>query len=597
MILRQHSSPGLKIKTMKSTITLIFGLVLLGGLDVRAQHLWWDLAGQGDGTCLYGEITVLATQPTTYYCGANWHPGEPAGGYCGIQHNGRQERRTIFSIWDTSPTLHPKVTEAHSRVEFGRFGGEGEGGHTHMIWDWKTNVTFQFFVCKQPGADAATTDTRYYIFDPAAKSWHHLATIRSPDGGRHSVETLGGGVNSFLENFSGQSPSAARLAIYRLWLGPDVDGLKSLTRAVGDGAWGQLHDNYFLAAGGTNELAEVFANLPSHYGKPVYGGGGIPLDPLTEKKLPPGLIAQLKHLPRAAGTEKATTEDSCAQPSPQEMAEAAGVTLPHQPWHVANIWWNLKNPVEHFNSLEMDVTVDRDIPPTYNLYVSPCGIAQINGLQFYGGLQSNINGWRNATDHERVFPGRGAIFSRWSADKKTPVGLENVRAAGGDCLVESAGYEGEFASVRRPFAWSKGTYTYSIRKGATEIADGKTNTWFTCRVQSADGAVREIGSLRFEGDDFKFWARHSAFVEVYSTAKIPHASLPKVNVTFGWPRVNGEKVPVEKVSAYYPSKTGPAAPDCCWIKADGENVRVEIGPIFVRDETQRRHEVKLSASK
>jgi hypothetical protein len=285
---------------------------------------------------------------------------------------------------------------------------------------------------------------------------------------------------------------------------------------------------------------------------------------------------------------------SCVQPSPEEMAKAVGVTLPPQPWHVANVWWDFEKPVAHFTSLEMDVTIDRDIPATYNLYVSPCGVANINGLQFYGGLQSNINGWQNATNHERIFPGHGGIFSRWSSDKKTPVDLANVRVAGDDCLIESAGYEGAFASVRRPFAWTKGTYTYQILKGATEVTDGKTNTWFTCKIKSADGAVREIGSLRFEGADFTFWARHSAFVEVYSTEKIPRAAIPKVNITFGWPRLNGEKVPLKKASAYYPSQTGPASPDCAWIKADGENVRVEVGAIFMRDEKLRRHDLKLS---
>jgi hypothetical protein len=301
----------------------------------------------------------------------------------------------------------------------------------------------------------------------------------------------------------------------------------------------------------------------------------------------------------ASETTPATpaTGESCDQPSPEEMAMAVGATLPHQPWHVANIWWDFQQPTEHFASLEMDVTIDRDIPSTYNLYVSPCGIAKINGQDFYGGLQSNINGWQNATNHERVHPGRGAIFSRWSADKKTPVGLENVRIAGLDCLIESAGYEGAFASVRRPFAWTKGTYTYRIAKGATEIADGKTNTWFTCTVKSGDGSVHEIGSLRFEGEDFTFWARHSAFVEVYSTAKIPHSNIPKVNITFGWPRLNGQRAPLKRASAYYPHKSGePAAPDCAWIKAEGEKVRVELGPIFVRDESQRRHDLELRAA-
>jgi hypothetical protein len=30
--------------------------------------------------------------------------------------------------------------------------------------------------------------------------------------------------------------------------------------------------------------------------------------------------------------------------------------------------------------------------------------------------------------------------------------------------------------------------------------------------------------------------------------------------------------------------------------ADGEKVRVEIGPIFVRDEALRRHEIKLAGA-
>jgi hypothetical protein len=285
--------------------------------------------------------------------------------------------------------------------------------------------------------------------------------------------------------------------------------------------------------------------------------------------------------------------DPCAQPSPEEMAKIAGVELPHSPWHVANIWWDFEREIPHFESLEVDVTIDRDVPDTYNLYVSPCGVAKINGLQFYGGLQSNINGWANRTNQTRMHPGKGAIFSRWSSDKTTPIGLEHVREAGPDCLVESAGYEGEFASVRRPFAWTKGTYTYQIVKGATEVTEGKTNTWFTCRVKDSAGQVREVGSLRFEGSDFTFWNRHSAFVEVYSTAKIPKSGIPKVNVTFGWPRLNGEPAPVKRAHAYYPSKTGPASPDCAWIKPDGDSVRVEVGPIFKRDEAQRRHDLPV----
>jgi hypothetical protein len=290
-------------------------------------------------------------------------------------------------------------------------------------------------------------------------------------------------------------------------------------------------------------------------------------------------------------------EDLCKQPSPEEMAKAAGVTLPSLPWHVANIWWDFEKPVEHFTSLEVDVTIDRDVSSDYNLYISPCGIAKINGLQFYGGIQTNINGWATKESRERVHRGKGGIFSRWSSDKTTPIGLDHARTAAPDCLVESAGYEGEFASVRRPFAWTKGTYTYRIAKADAEKVNDVNCTWFKCSIKDAQGTEHDIGELRFEGTDFTFWEKHSAFVEVYSTAKIPKSGIPKVNVTFGWPRLNGTKVPLKKTSAYYPDKGGPDSPDCAWVKADGENCVVEVGPIFKRDEAKRRHDLALTVIK
>jgi Domain of unknown function (DUF3472) len=268
-------------------------------LNLVGQHLWWNLEGQRDATCLYGEITMLATSPGIYYCGANWHPGEPAGGYCGIQHNGVRERRTIFSIWDTTAQLHPTVTEADANTIFNRFGGEGEGGHMHMIWPWKTNETFQFFVHKQSGSQPDTTDTRYYVYDRAKQSWIHSATIQNPNGGKSSVSTISDGLNSFLENFLGRDKAVVKLATYRVWLGKSVDQLQCLTRAKGDGVWGQLHDEYFLAKGDKAELDHVLATLPKEYGTPVYGGGGKSLDPIASLPVPASVLAALQNLPHA----------------------------------------------------------------------------------------------------------------------------------------------------------------------------------------------------------------------------------------------------------------------------------------------------------
>lgn len=269
--------------------------------------------------------------------------------------------------------------------------------------------------------------------------------------------------------------------------------------------------------------------------------------------------------------------------SPADQAARLGIQLPKLPWHVADFWWNFDKPVEHFESLDMDVTLDRDLPPDVNLYVSPLGVAQINGLQFYGGLQTNINGWATKESRERVFSGQGAIFSRWSNDKKTPIGLGHVRKTA-DGLCESAGYEGEFCSVRRPLNLGKGTYTYSIVKGDSETIEGVAQTWFHCLVRSHSTQVTTVvGSLRFEGTDFTYWAKHAAFLEIYSTQKVPRSHIPRVVVTFGYPRINGVKLPSKRTEVNYNATGRAMAPACAQARADGENIVVELGPIFQRD--------------
>ncbi len=290
---------------MRTAIVVLIA-VLIGSARVpaaHAQHLWWNTEKQHEATCLYGEITVLATHPGIYYCGANWHPGEPAGGYCGIQHNSPKRRSTVFSIWDTTAELRPKITEADAKAHLSRFGGAGTGAHTDMDWNWQVGETFQFFVRKQPASTADTTDTRYYIFDRGPQKWRHVATISNPIGGKKSVATIGGGLNSFLENFTGQDRKAAKLATYRLWLGPSIEKLQCLTQAEGDGTWGRLHDAYFLAEGDQAELDKVFGELKKVYGVPAYGGRGEKLAPISDKRLPEKLAQELKSLPRATKAE------------------------------------------------------------------------------------------------------------------------------------------------------------------------------------------------------------------------------------------------------------------------------------------------------
>lgn len=267
--------------------------------------------------------------------------------------------------------------------------------------------------------------------------------------------------------------------------------------------------------------------------------------------------------------------------------------LPRQPWHLADVWWTFEAATPHFESLDLDVTIDRDVPESVNLYIAPCGLGELGGIKFYGGLQSNANGWKSKTEKERVHIGHGGIFSRWGNKN---LSVEQARGAE-DSRYEAAGYEGDFVSVRRPFAWTKGAYTWSLRAADTETRDGTNYTWMSCFITThATGATRFIGSLRFEGRDLTFWNKHAAFVEVYSTAKIPKSEIPEVKVTFGYPRVNGEPPKFKSARVVHP---GPGqqsgSPDCATAVAEGSDVVVTAGKIFEREAKDRQHALTVKA--
>jgi hypothetical protein len=277
---------------------LIAMLTLLTCLPAaQAQHLWWKTSDKA-ATMAYGQIVVLATHNSTYYCGLNWHPGQPAGGYCGIQDNSGTEKRTIFSIWDTTDALRPKTTAADKATFTDRFGGEGTGGHTHMLWPWNLGETFEFCVIKSPG-EGDSTDVKYYVFDRTEKKWLHSATINCPNGGLDEVKNFSsGGMAAFLENFSGKDKDAPRLALYRLWLGSKADDLKPVTACVGDGHWGTLGNWFFMANGTDDSLKPYFDSAAKTFGSatPAAKGQRATID---APPIDAAVIAALQNLPQA----------------------------------------------------------------------------------------------------------------------------------------------------------------------------------------------------------------------------------------------------------------------------------------------------------
>lgn len=260
----------------------------------QAQHLWWKTAkNHASYSALYGEIRVLATNQTIYFCGCNWWPGSPAGGYTGIQDTGN-DHRVIFSVWDTSPTLHPSIVRQADQGN--RFGGEGEGAHTHTIYAWQVNEIYRFFVTKSPEKDGKNTLVKTFFFDQRQHKWVLEAAIDSPNDGGKSVPTFDGAMAAFLENWSGRERDKPKLALYRLWAGSSPTDLTPVTQATGDGKWGTLNNAFFLAEGDDDALKTVFARYqksPPRFGEPKGHADALSI---PSSKVPEHVVAELEEL-------------------------------------------------------------------------------------------------------------------------------------------------------------------------------------------------------------------------------------------------------------------------------------------------------------
>lgn len=258
------------------------------------QHLWWHLPkGVSDATCIYGQIQVLQSHSNIYYCGCNWNPGEPAGGYTGIQDKGNGVHNTIFSIWDTSDSLHPKVTYAGEGVNHSRFGGEGTGAHTDSVIGWQVGQTYEYFAQKVYDAADNQTDTTVYLKDPKTGKWIKEATITSPNGKYASVKRFGPGLAGFLENWVGQDRNAPKVAIYRLWAGHSTRDLKMVTSAGGDGRWGTVGAWYYLAEGDSTKVDAILDKFSKKSKFTVGATGALEID---EVNLPKRSVNDLQTL-------------------------------------------------------------------------------------------------------------------------------------------------------------------------------------------------------------------------------------------------------------------------------------------------------------
>ena len=258
-------------------------------------------------------------------------------------------------------------------------------------------------------------------------------------------------------------------------------------------------------------------------------------------------------------------------PTLATAAEDNGLKPP--PWHLIDIWWDIGQDIA-FESYSIDATISDDVPPTVNLYVAPIGIAQLSGTKFYGGIQTQADGYTNRDQHLRKI-GPGFLMSMWG--ERSP---DAIRPSAGG-FWQSSGHEGDFVSVRRPYEWKKGKYTYRVVRMDREVVEGKPCTWVGAFVYSHENDENIfVGALRFPGENFSLARKLASFVEIYGR-QIPLEEIPKVTVTFGNLRVNGTAVEKPAATAVYPR----GIPDYAEAVAQDGQLVIKVGePLPERNE-------------
>ncbi len=203
--------------------------------NAASVHLHYPLPKDARIEWFYNEVTAVEDPVYTFYMACGF-----SRGYFGMQVNGPGERRIIFSVWDagaggdakdrTNVAAEDKVQllGKGDGVEASVFGNEGTGGHSHLVYPWKTGEAQRFLLAAR-SSDAAHTEYTGYWFHPEKKAWLLIASFRAPKDGK-----LLRGLHSFSENFGGSNGHLLRKARY----GPQW------IRTV-DGAWTELAEASF----------------------------------------------------------------------------------------------------------------------------------------------------------------------------------------------------------------------------------------------------------------------------------------------------------------------------------------------------------------
>ena len=228
--------------------------------SAASVHLTYPVPKGEEVALFYNEVTAKTDPITTYYEVCGWHRG-----YFGMQVNSPTERRIIFSVWDAGKEANDRSKVAdENRVKLlakgdgvftDSFGNEGTGGHSHLVYPWRTGATYRFLLTAKRDGDG-TIYSGYFYF-PKKSAWGLIASFRAPHDGAYPH-----GLYSFDEDFGGAIGQRKRLAEFgNQWIRTVNGEWHELTEArfthTGkvetdrfDFSAGAVGNRFYLASGG-----------------------------------------------------------------------------------------------------------------------------------------------------------------------------------------------------------------------------------------------------------------------------------------------------------------------------------------------------------
>lgn len=206
-------------------------------------HMGYTLPS-ADCEWFYNEVTVPeGMDPIGSYFMANGF----SGGYFGMQVNSVTERRVLFSVWSPYETDDPstipdeykvKVVKTGQGVKNNDFGGEGSGGQTYLLYNWKAGTTYRFLTRIRPAENDYSEFTSWF-FATEDGQWRLISQMLRP-----KTQTYYKGAHSFLENFNNQAGHLTRKAYYNNQWARTKDGQwvelnqgRFTVDSTGDGGW------------------------------------------------------------------------------------------------------------------------------------------------------------------------------------------------------------------------------------------------------------------------------------------------------------------------------------------------------------------------